>query len=232
MSKCYQKALTNIKLQPIQSHEVHIIGTYNKKMTIIGKSYLRIIDNIVNDIKYDIYVDDILLYHGINYKKITDYLNVNTGNKHFIIKHKKNIIYDADLLLLADGIYTLILIGDTNNVRVMLLDDNITCPKNGNIRIRLIHAAFNVPSIDIKIDNMLYNNVEYKSSNTYEINKQYNTLSSTVNVSLIHKKHKFNTYPLYLISGGVYTAILSGTIDNLFILTKEDTNGNCFYTRK
>jgi hypothetical protein len=184
---------------------------------------------VIDDVSYQIYINNNKLFNHISYKTISSFIELNTGRQHVIVKNKNNIVIDFDILLLAGYSYTLVLIGESNNITPLLLDDDIECQGDDYVYIRFIHAAYNIPSIDIAIDQDLYENFNYKDTHVLNIPKKHKgTTSTTINLSLINKKYKFNTYPMYVKFGGIYTVVLSGTIDNLFILTKEDIQRHCY----
>src|SRR6478672_7836051 len=101
MSTCYDD---------IQSKKI------TDKITLIGTSQLRVINNVIDDVSYQIYINDNKSFNHVIYKTITPFIELNTGRQQVTIKNKNNTIIDFDILLLAGYNYTLVLIGESNNM--------------------------------------------------------------------------------------------------------------------
>ena len=219
MSTCYND---------VQSKKIKLNQSYGSQVTLIGQSNLRIINNIIDSPSYSIYINNNKTWNHIHYKTISNFKELNTGNQYISIKNKDDVLIDFNVLLLAGITYSIILTGEQDKIVPLLLDDTIECEGNQYIYIRFIHGVYNVPSINIKIDDELFENFNYKDSHVLKIEKKSNINTDTIHLSLINKKYKFNTYPMYVKYGSIYTVVLTGTLEHLFILTKEDEQRHCY----
>lgn len=212
--------------EDVENKKITLPGYYNNPIYLQGSASLRVINNIIDSPHYHIYIDYNKYFNHVIYKTITPFIEINAGDKIISIKTKRDTIKTFNALLLAGGTYTLILMGDINNVTPLLLDDTIECDNQTFIYIRFIHAVFQGPIIDVIIDDELYDNFNYKDSHVLKIPKKQKQ-SDHLNLTLQTKKQQLNTYPLYVQQGHIYTIVLTGTPEHLFILTKDDGQRRC-----
>jgi len=214
----------------VQNKKIAIPGYYNNPMTLIGSASLRIINNIIDSPKYDVYIDNNKYFNHVVYKTMTSFITIDAGDRLINIKTKHDHIKSFKTLLLAGGTYTLVLIGTIDNVDVLFLDDTIECDDDTFIYVRFIHAVKDISFINVLLDQEEYDDINYKDSNVLKIPKKRNQVNydETINLTLQSKKYKLNTYPLYVQQGHIYTVDITGTVDHLFILTKDDGQRRCY----
>lgn len=185
------------------NQNVLINGTYNNTFQVVGTAKIKII-NISNE-KLIVVLDGFIL--NIKPYYIGDYMKVNAINNNIVVKKKDKTIINTDLLLDGGGIYTFIII---NNGEYLLLDDDLQCPVDNLIRVRFVHVGHGFGSVDVMLNNHLFNNIMYMDSNVLEINEKQVKLQIT--------PYDFNPIKLHFKHGGIYTIILINKDNMLSIM--------------
>lgn len=209
------------------------------------KSYstLRFLHNVANIPNSDSPIVDIYLNKksialNVAYKDFTGYFKVQNC-KHLItvvLSGTKNIITKQYIELNKNNTYTVIIAGSLiDNIYPILLlkyQDNIICPRKGQLLLRFIHAAAGAPNVDIYSSNSkIFNNVKYTDTGV----PVYITLKpGKYNISVkVAETDTTVVGPLDidLQSGGIYTIVASGLIYNnvpyLTALLSDDNNNAC-----
>lgn len=200
-------------------------------------SRLRVIHNVANGPEVDGYLDQSLVLKKFPYKKISDYLEIKSG-EHMLdvyVNGTKTLIGGWDFTLKPGNAYTLIvhgLIKNLNSIDVLLLEDNLTCPANNKSHVRFIHAAAGVPDVDIYGDNnKVFSNVKYGNTGS-PVYLPVNNGKINLSVTPANKNAAvLGPLALNLENRGIYTIIASGLLgDNtspLTALVSEDSKGSC-----
>lgn len=203
-----------------------------------GKSKLRVIHNVAKGKEIDGYLDGTRVLGNFPYKRISEYLEVNSGHRLLEVKLSgtdKEVI-SGTVNLEPGRSYTLIANGhvaDTGTViQPLLLIDDISCPPSGKSKVRFIHAANNSPAVDIysglaKIfENISFGHVgspEFILIDAGDIGVTATTVGSSTPI--------FGPIKYRLNNGGVYTIVASGIYKDpqtpLSAIISEDSHGSC-----
>jgi hypothetical protein len=209
--------------------------------TTVGKAKLRVIHNVAKGKEIDGYLDGNKVLGNFPYKRISDYLEVNSGMRQLDIKlagTDKEII-SGSVKLEPGRSYTLMANGhfaDVDTViKPLLLIDDITCPPSGKAKVRFVHAANEAPAVDIYAGlNKIFSNVSFGHVGSPEfLTVDAGELSVTVTPAG-SSKTVLGPIKYKLSNGGVYTVIASGIIGDpqtpLTAIVSEDSRGSCVVT--
>lgn len=94
------------------------------------------------------------LIQGLSFPNSTTYQNLDTGIATFEISPTGaapagNILQFQDVLLMDDAAYTIVIYDRVATIAGLILEDNLSTPPGGNIRLRVMHAAAGVGQVDI-----------------------------------------------------------------------------------
>lgn len=111
---------------------------------------------------------------NLAYGKATDYLELPPGTLKIDIRAAGSpasatpVFTTPDLSLAADKKYTAIAAGDIGSskeedkFRVLALEEGFGAPASGNARVRIVHASFDAPTVDVDVGNDNPANAEIK----------------------------------------------------------------------
>lgn len=226
-------------------HSSTYLGTkssYTTPTTVVvnqmdNTSRLRIVHNVANGPAVDGYLDGKKVLKNFAYKSISDYLEISCGSHMLMVNiaNTMTTLIDGEIMFQPGKAYTLIVHGsikDLKSIAPLLLDDDLRCPAVGNAHVRFIHAAKDVPDVDVYADNnKIFSMVSYGStgSPTY-----LPVPAGMVDISVTPSRSTqkvLGPLSLRLANGGVYTIIASGLLNDLdspiTALVSEDTKGSC-----
>lgn len=131
-----------------------------------NNSRVKVIHNVAKGPKVEVIIDGKIILSEVPYKTISHYLSVPTGKHHVAIAAGESIIAQAMVNLKPNTDYTVIAHGNIKNLKsiaLLPLEDNNSCPKPGKAHVRFIHAAANIPNVDIWVNNNtnIFDNVAY-----------------------------------------------------------------------
>ena len=94
------------------------------------------------------------LIQGLSFPNSTTYQNLDSGVTTFEISPTgatpaDNILQFQDVLLMEDAAYTIVIYNVVATIAGLLLEDSLSNPLDGNIRLRVMHAAAGVGQVDI-----------------------------------------------------------------------------------
>jgi apolipoprotein D and lipocalin family protein len=205
---------------------------------------IRFIHNVYGAPNVNIYLNDKPVALNLSYKDITGYLTVRSGDKKLIVKLSgtDTVLVSESIVLPKNSSTTSIILGDVKDlatIKAMLYRDDLKCPKPGNAHLRFIHGAFGAPAVDVYANNTkIFSDVKYTKTGipTYlpvQVGKVSIPGGNPYLVIVEVKVAGTNTVvvgplSLYLISGGIYTAVASGTVtDGLTALFSQDNLNKC-----
>lgn len=94
------------------------------------------------------------LIQGLSFPNSTTYQNLDSGVATFEISPTgatpaDNILQFQDVLLMEDAAYTIVIYDVVAAIAGLMLEDNLSNLPDGNIRLRVMHAAADVGQVDI-----------------------------------------------------------------------------------
>jgi apolipoprotein D and lipocalin family protein len=183
------------------------------------QSNLRIIHNVFDGPKVNVFVNKKLFAANLLYKDCTSYLPLPGNTNKVDIKLADGTkLLSNNINVRGDKNITLIIIGDISDIKTIqtkIFSDDLSCPENGYSRINFINGLFGVKSVDLYINakkflsDILYGDCSDKESRVANDNRNPYVTKFTVKNSLTQEVIIQDT-DFYLVSGGIYTVITSG----------------------
>ncbi len=121
----------------------------------------------------DVWVDGAVAFEGAPFKGITPYATLTEGMHNFQVVPSgatEPVVIEADLDLQMDQDYTVVAVGQLENIEPLVLADNNAPPAEGKAHVRFVHASPNAPEVDIAVADggpVLFGNVEFKEASDY-----------------------------------------------------------------
>jgi len=121
----------------------------------------------------DVWVDGAVAFEGAPFKGITSYATLSEGMHNFQVVPAgatEPVVIEADLDLQMDQDYTIVAVGQLENIEPLVLADNNALPEAGKAHVRFVHASPNAPEVDIAVADggpVLFANIEFKESGDY-----------------------------------------------------------------
>jgi hypothetical protein len=101
----------------------------------------------------DVLVDNAEVLDNVPYRGFSDYLDVSTGTRNLKVRaaNTTSVVIDANAPLVAGNAYTVLATGRVANIAPLILEDNLTNPAAGNIKLRLVHGSPTAGNVDIYV---------------------------------------------------------------------------------
>ena len=104
----------------------------------------------------DVYVDGKKKLTNVPYQAVSDYLALPAGNHTFDIRAAGSpatgaAVVTASQSLVAGKNYTVAAIGALSAISGKVFEDDVTPPAPGKSKVRLIHAATDMPEVDVAV---------------------------------------------------------------------------------
>ncbi len=104
----------------------------------------------------DVYVDGKKKLTNVPYQAVSDYLALPAGNHTFDVRAAGSpatgaAVVTASQALVAGKNYTVAAIGALAAISGKVFEDDVTPPAAGKAKVRLIHAATDVPEVDVAV---------------------------------------------------------------------------------
>ena len=101
----------------------------------------------------DVLVDGNAVLANVPFKAASDYLAVTSGSRNFKVRATgtTTVVIDANAPLMTGSAYTVIATGPVASIAPLVLQDDLTAPAAGNIKLRLVHASPTAGEVDIYV---------------------------------------------------------------------------------
>ena len=104
----------------------------------------------------DVYVDGKKKLTNVPYQAVSDYLALPAGNHTFDVRAAGSpatgaAVVTASQSLVAGKNYTVAAVGALAAISGKVFEDDVTAPAAGKAKVRLIHAATDVPEVDVAV---------------------------------------------------------------------------------
>lgn len=188
--------------------------------------YLRILNAVPGYLTFDVYINDKIYVSGLSYKNFSDYFSLSDQNYNFKIYvsgNRTNLLFEKDIDLYAQKIYTLAIIGEYNlsSFNLELIDDRLHETNKNFSYIRFINLSPTLMEVDILLNNQLiisnlsystYSNYLELAPNIYNL-KVYESDLNQNNLILQNPNMKLNP-------SKIYSAYIVGTYQSNFNQTQ------------
>jgi hypothetical protein len=121
---------------------------------------ITFLDNVGDQLKFDLYVDNVLTFSNIGYQQQTAYRVITPGQHSFSSRSTTGgYVHNTSLETKAGNDYTLIMQGvvtqTPDKAYLGAYVDNNNGASNGNARARYIQAAAGFPPLDVYVNGVL-----------------------------------------------------------------------------
>ncbi|MGZ8399296.1 MAG: DUF4397 domain-containing protein [Gemmatimonadales bacterium] len=101
----------------------------------------------------DVLVDDAQVLSAVPYLGASGYLDVPAGSRNVKVNAAgtSTTVIDADLPLTAGTSYTVIAGGLVSDIAPIVVEDDLSAPSSGNVKVRAVHGAPSAPAVDIYV---------------------------------------------------------------------------------
>ena len=101
----------------------------------------------------DVLVDDAQVLSAVPYLGSSSYLPVPAGSRNVKVNAAgtSTTVIDADVDLTTGISYTVIAGGLVSEIEPLVLEDDLTAPTAGNVKVRAVHGAPSAPAVDVYV---------------------------------------------------------------------------------
>jgi hypothetical protein len=114
---------------------------------------LRVVHASPDAPNVDVLVDGAVALTNVPFRTASAYLAVPAGARNLRVRATGGTaaVIDADASLAAGEAYTVLATGRVASIAPLVLEDDLTAPGAGNIRLRLVHASPTAGNVDIYV---------------------------------------------------------------------------------
>jgi hypothetical protein len=117
------------------------------------QSWIRVMHDSPDGPNVDIFVDGAPVFENVPYSTTTDYQALAPGQHRVQIapagKSVDDNVIDINVDLTRNKPYTVLALGKLTNIKGQLLPDTSKAPPAGHTRVRIVHAATDIGTVDI-----------------------------------------------------------------------------------
>lgn len=122
----------------------------------------------------DVYVNDDRVLSGVKYKAISKYLELPAGSYALAVRPagaaaSSDPVIEATAEVQAGKAYTVAAVGALADIEAQIFGDDLSAPGAGKAKVRVIHAAPEVPAVDVAVAGgpTLFEGAEFPSATDY-----------------------------------------------------------------
>lgn len=121
-----------------------------------GDSMVRVAHLSPDAPNVDVYVNNAKTLSDVSYKTVSKYLSVPAGQYRFEVRPAgadpgSKAVIDASSTLTAGKAVTVAAVGALANIKGQIYTDDISAPASGKAKVRVVHAAPEVPAVDVAV---------------------------------------------------------------------------------
>ncbi|MEO6068461.1 MAG: DUF4397 domain-containing protein [Gemmatimonadales bacterium] len=217
-------------------------------------SSVRFIHNVAGAPNVDIYVDGKAVALQLAFSETTSYLQVKSGHREvtvFVASSKDTgakPLLKQRVNLCSQSNNTAIVAGSVNelpqSLSLLLYKDDLKCPKGGYAHVRLIHAAFGAPAVDLYVNDVLtFSNVKYKHTGqpvyapvkVGRVDNEGFAQPTTFTVKAAGSSVVVNYEVLFPDNRGIYTVVASDwkpAVPSVDTIINNDNKDECVVLKK
>lgn len=122
-------------------------------MAQAAQSWIRVMHDSPGAPNVDVYVDGAPVFENVAYSTISNYRSIASGQHRVQVapagKSVTDSVIDINVDLTRGKPYTVLALGKVANIKGQLLPDTSKAPPAGQARLRIIHAATDIGTVDI-----------------------------------------------------------------------------------
>jgi hypothetical protein len=114
---------------------------------------LRVVHASPDAPNVDVLADGNVALSNVAYRTASSYLEVPAGSRNLRVRPTgtTTVVIDANANLAASGAYTVLATGRVASIAPLVLQDDLTAPTAGNVKLRLVHASPTAGNVDIYV---------------------------------------------------------------------------------
>ena len=114
---------------------------------------LRVVHASPDAPNVDVLVDGAVALANVPFRTASPYLDVAAGTRELRVRATgtSTIVIDADAALAAGEAYTVLATGRVANIAPLVLEDDLTLPSSGNVKLRVVHASPTAGNVDVYV---------------------------------------------------------------------------------
>lgn len=118
-----------------------------------GEAQVRVVHASPDAPSVDVLVDDATVLSNVPFKAASDYLAVPSGSRNVKVRVSgtSTVVIDANATVGDGRAYTVLATGAASSIAPLVLEDDLTDPAAGNIKLRLVHASPTAGNVDIYV---------------------------------------------------------------------------------
>ena len=139
---------------------------------------LRVVHASPDAPNVDVLVDGSAALTNVPFRTVSNYLSVPSGTRNLKVRATgtSTVVIDQNAAVAQGRAYTVVATGRVASISPLVLEDDLTNPAAGNVRLRLVHAsptAGNVdiyvtaPTADISTATPTLSNVAFRAASAY-----------------------------------------------------------------
>jgi hypothetical protein len=122
-------------------------------MAQAAQSWVRVMHDSPDAPNVDVYVDGAPVFENVAYATTSSYRSLAAGQHHILVtpagKSLDDSVIDINVDLTRGKPYTVLALGKVASIKGQLLADTSLAPPAGHARVRIIHTATDLGSVDI-----------------------------------------------------------------------------------
>jgi hypothetical protein len=122
----------------------------------------------------DVYVNDDRVLSGVEYPTVSEYLELPAGSYDFAVRPagaaaSSDPVIEETASVEAGAAYTVAAVGALADIQAAIFGDDLSAPGSGKAKVRVIHAAPEVPAVDVAVEGgpTLFEGAEFPSATDY-----------------------------------------------------------------
>jgi hypothetical protein len=149
-----------------------VLATSTAALAADGKARVRVVHASPDAPAVDVWVNGNVAFSNAPFKGITNYAALDPGTYNVQVVPTgatEPVVIDADLDLAGDTDYTVVAMGQLEDIEPVVLVDDNTLPAAGQAHVRFVHASPDAPNVDIAVQDgpVLFENVPFKQAFPY-----------------------------------------------------------------
>jgi len=175
-------------------------------------SMVRMINALPTMSDVNVTADDSVLFNDVDYKAVTDYVELRDNVTRFRLKNdKSDTTIASNNEMMTDGSrYTVVALPEKDGgVRLRVLHDEIV-PDVGKTRVRVVHGVRGLAEVDVLTEgsnDAIFDNVNFGSEAGY---KEMDPMQGTLIVRVDGTNRQLLKKQMSFVAGHSYTIVLAG----------------------
>ena len=119
----------------------------------VATAQLRVVHASPDAPNVDVLVDGAAALTNVPFKAASDYLSVPSGARNLKVRAAgtTTVVIDQNATVVGGRAYTVLATGPVASIAPLVLEDDLTNPASGNVRLRLVHASPTAGNVDIYV---------------------------------------------------------------------------------